>query len=69
MGFLQDFGLDEIVPALADLAHEVGEIKNDLLGGLHDDIIEPIQGQVDTVKDALQEGINGVASSLSEGNE
>lgn len=60
MGFLQDFGLDEIVPALVDLANEVNGIKDDLLGGLKDDIVQPIQSQVTDLKGTVQESIDSL---------
>lgn len=60
MGFLQDFGLDEIVPALVDLANEVNGIKDDLLGGLKDDIVQPLQAQVTDLKSTVQESVENL---------
>lgn len=55
MGFLQDLGIDELVPAIADLVNEVQGIKDDLIGGLQDGIIQPIQEQATDFKGAIQE--------------
>lgn len=62
MGFLQDFGLDEIVPALVDLANEVNGIKDDLLGGLNEDIVQPIQQQVTDLKGTVQDSVDSISS-------
>jgi hypothetical protein len=60
MGFLQDFGLDEIVSSVSDMANELSGLKDDLFGGIQDDIVAPFTDQVDGVQSAIQDITNGV---------
>ena len=55
MGFLQDFGLDEIFSTVSEMAQEINGLKDDLLSGVKDDIAAGLGDPVNDLKATVQD--------------
>lgn len=69
MGFFQDLGLDEIVSSVSEMANELSGLKDDLLGGIQDNVAgaigEPLSDLQNTVQDITDSVTGGDGSSSS----
>lgn len=66
MGFLQDFGFDEIFSSVSEMAQEINGLKEDLFSGVKDDIVAGLSDPVNDVKSTIQDiatDITGTGSS------
>jgi hypothetical protein len=69
MGFLHDFGLDELVPAIGELANELNGLKDDLMSGIKDDIITPISEDIAEVKGSVQDSAQSLMGGTTQPEE
>lgn len=66
MGFLQDFGLDEIFSSVSEMAQEINGLKDDLFNGVKEDIAAGLGDPVNDLKSTVQDitsDITGTGSS------